>query len=151
MSTKLTSSSISQPGLNLLMQTGTRWIFQSVLNILHRRGYDALTVSHLSFLASLDCGQTQASKVAERLGITRQAVYRTTTDLQSQGYLTLKTNPVLRNQKQIGMTKMGLELVNDARDALDVAEAEFAKRTGLNSIEELRGLLDVDLGTPLQK
>lgn len=133
------------------MQTGTRWIYQSVLNILHRRGYDALTAPHLSFLASLDCGQTQASKVAERLGITRQAVYRTTTDLQNQGFLTLETNPAQRNQKQISMTQMGMKLANDAREALGIAEAEFVNRTGMNSIEELRDWLDVDLGVPLQK
>ena len=151
MSTKLTRLDISPPALSLLMQTGTRWIYQSVLNILHDRGYDALTVSHLSFLASLDCGQTQASKVAKRLGITRQAVYRTTTDLQNQGFLTLETNPTLRNQKQIAMTTMGMKLANDARDALGMAEAEFVHRTGLNSIEELRGWLDVDLGVPLQQ
>jgi len=132
------------------MQNGTRWIYQSVLNILHRRGYDTLTVSHLSFLASLDCGQTQASKVAERLGITRQAVYRTTTDLQNQGFLTLETNPTLRNQKQINMTKLGMELARDAREALGIAEAEFVSRTGMNSIEELRRWLDVELGIPLQ-
>ncbi len=133
------------------MQSGTRWIYQSVLNILKRQGYDALTVSHLSFFASLDCGQTQASKVAERLGITRQAVYRTTTDLQDQGFLSLDTNPAKRNQKQISMTTMGMQLVNDARKALEVAETEYVNRTGLSSIEELRRLLDVDLGLPLQK
>ena len=151
MSTKLTRPEIPQPALSLLMQTGTRWIYQSVLNILHRRGYDALTVSHLSFLASLDCGQTQASKVAERLGISRQAVFRTTTDLQNLGFLTLETNPTQRNQKRIAMTKMGMALVDDAREALVMAETEFANRAGLNSIEELRGYLDVDLGIPLQK
>ena len=132
------------------MQTGTRWIYQSVLNILHSRGYDALTEPQLSFLASLDCGATQASKVAERLGITRQAVYRTTTDLQEQGFLTLETDLARRNQKQVSMTKLGMKLVNDARDALGMAEAEFARRTGLNSVEELRVQLDVDLGDPLQ-
>jgi DNA-binding MarR family transcriptional regulator len=132
------------------MQTGTRWIYQSVLNILHCRGYDALTEPQLSFLASLDCGATQASKVAERLGITRQAVYRTTTDLQKQGFLTLETDHARRNQKQISMTKLGMKLVDDARDALGMAEAEFARRTGLNSVEDLRVQLDVDLGNPLQ-
>jgi DNA-binding MarR family transcriptional regulator len=132
------------------MQSGARWIYQSVLNILHRRGYDALTEPQLSFLAGLDCGATQASKVAERLGITRQAVYRTTTDLQRQGFLTLETDSARRNQKQISMTKEGMKLVDDARDALGEAEAEFLRRTGLNSIEDLRAGLDVDLGNPLQ-
>lgn len=150
MSTKLTSPAIGSPALTLLMQNATRWIYQSVLRNLHVRGYDALTEPQLSFLASLDCGATQASKVAERLGITRQAVYRTTTDLQNQGFLTLETDSVRRNQKQILMTKAGLKLVDDARDALGVAEAEFACRTGLKSIEELRDRLDVDLGDPLQ-
>ena len=151
MSTKLTSVEASPPALGLLMQSGTRWIYQSVLNILHSRGYDALTLSHLSFLASLDCGQTQASKVAERLGISRQAVYRTTTDLQKQGFLILETNPEQRNQKRISMTNMGMELAVDARKALGIAETEFANRVGLNSIEELRDRLDADLGLPLEK
>jgi DNA-binding MarR family transcriptional regulator len=132
------------------MQTGTRWIYQSVLNLLHGRGYDALTEPQLSFLASLDCGATQASKVAERLGITRQAVYRTTTDLQNQGFLTLETDPTRRNQKQIVMTTAGMKLIDDAREALVMAEVEFANRVGLSSIEELRILLNVDLGSPLR-
>ncbi len=131
------------------MQTATRWIYQSVLNILHAKGYDALTETHLSFFASLDCGQTQASKVAQRLGISRQAVYRTTTELQNQGFLTLETNPDQRNQKRIAMTDKGMQLVRDARDALATAEAEFVSRTGLTSIEVLRGWLDVDLGQPV--
>lgn len=132
------------------MQSGSRWIYQSVLGILRGKGYTQLTEPHLTFLASLDCGATQASAVAQRLGVTRQAIYRTTTEMQNQGFLTLEPDPVRRNQKNVVMTPAGMILATDARQALEKAETEFAKRAGFDNIEELRDVLNLNLDDPIK-
>ncbi|WP_299417871.1 MarR family winged helix-turn-helix transcriptional regulator [uncultured Sulfitobacter sp.] len=109
-----------------------------------------MTEPHLTFLASLDCGATQASAVAQRLGVTRQAIYRTTTEMQNEGFLPLKPDPVPRNQKNIVVTPKGVILATNARQALEKAETEFAKRAGFDNLDELRGILNLSLGDSIK-
>ncbi|WP_299031689.1 MarR family winged helix-turn-helix transcriptional regulator [uncultured Sulfitobacter sp.] len=109
-----------------------------------------MTEPHLTFLASLDCGATQASAVAQRLGVTRQAIYRTTTEMQNEGFPPLEPDPVRRNQKSIVITPKGMILATNAPQALGKAETEFAKRAGFDNLDELRGILNLNLGDPIK-
>lgn len=147
MSTRLTTPGpTSNMALGQLLLNAQQWTFQGVLNLMAERGHAEFTVAHLMFLANLDCGVTHAALVARRLGITRQAVYRTTRELQDLDVLSLESDPQRRNQKTIRMTPRGLQVVSVARACLDEVEAAIQERIGRRDFDRLASILGQDWG-----
>ena len=131
------------------MQTATRWVNRSLLSLMAAKGYTGLTEPHLNLLANLDCGITHASAVAQQMGVSRQAIYRTTNELQHLGILTLEEDPKKRNQKLIIMTELGMRLAVDARNVLADIESKLAERVGVAGITNLRTTLEAEWGDVL--
>ncbi|MDD2701379.1 MAG: hypothetical protein PHH36_09090 [Sideroxydans sp.] len=147
MSTMLTinNPTIEVP-LGQLLLNAQQWTFQGILHLMAERGHTAFTVAHLMFLANLDCGTTHASLVAKRMGVSRQAVYRTTKELQALDVLTLENDLQKRNQKIIRMTPHGTKVVLDARDCLNTVEVTLKGRLGVRDFERLSNILRLDWG-----
>jgi len=135
--------------LGQLLMHGQQWVTTSLLNLMAARGHRKLTAAHVMFLNNLDCGITHASEVARRLGVSRQAVYRNTRELQTLRVLKLETDPHRRNQKIIRMTTHGQKVVLDARACLDEIEATLEKRIGPRDLEALSHILSRNWGPPL--
>jgi DNA-binding MarR family transcriptional regulator len=135
--------------LGQLLLGTQQWIFEGVRQLMTRRGHSKITVPHLLFIAHLDCGVTHASLVAKRMGVTRQAVYKTTRELQKLSLLTLDVDPERRNQKIIHMTARGRRAVTDALDCLSRVEKEVESRLGTENFSRLKNMLRRDWGPPL--
>jgi DNA-binding MarR family transcriptional regulator len=135
----------SQP-LGQLLVNAQQWVNLSVLHQMTKRGHRKLSAAHLSFLANLDCGLTHASAVARRMGVSRQAVYRTTAELQALKILELVDDPGKRNQKIIRITRHGETVIRDARSCLAQVEATLRKRLGAPDFEQLVVILRADWG-----
>lgn len=129
--------------------TADQWLSSSLLHLMHARGHEDLTGAHLAFFAFLECGLTHASDVARRMGITRQAVFKVTRDLQRRGVLRLEEDPRDRRQKIIRMTDRGERVALDARACLEEIEARLAERLGAATLAELRTALGRDWGPVL--
>ncbi len=128
------------------MLNATKWINQSILRLMAAKGYSGLSEPHLNLLANLDCGITKASSVAQQMGVSRQAIYRTTSELQKLGYLTLEKDTNRRNQKRIVMTEKGMQLALDARASLLDLETELVNRLGKSGFTNMRTTLEADWG-----
>ena len=113
------------------------------------RGHADLTSAHLMFLSNLDCGDTHASEVARRMGVSRQAVYRSTRELQRLKVLRLEIDADRKTQKIIRMTKHGQQVVLDARSCLDTIEVALGQRIGSRDLVKLAAILGKDWGAPL--
>lgn len=103
----------------------------------------------MMLIANLDCGATHASAVAQRMGVSRQAIFRTTRELQALGLLRLETDPGRGNQKLVVMTEEGMRLVRDARAALAEVDAALAARIGPEAAAQLRAVLEAEWGESL--
>lgn len=137
------------PQLGQLLMYGQQWVTTSLLRLMGERRHDRLTAAHLMFLNNLDCGVTHASEVARRMGVSRQAVYRTTRELQAVGVLELEVDPRCKTQKIIRMTPHGQQAVSHARACLDEIEAALRQRLGERDLRELAVTLARDWGPPL--
>jgi DNA-binding MarR family transcriptional regulator len=142
------TTSTPAPGIPLgqLLLKAQQWTFQGVLYLMAERGHTELTIPHLIFLANLDCGVTHASLVARRMGVSRQAVFRTVRELQELDILLLEADPERRNQKIIQMTSRGGKVVTDARACLEAVEAAIRDRIGQQDFERLTSILRQDWG-----
>ncbi len=149
MSTKFTivdnPTSIQIP-LGQLLIGAHQWITQNLIRMMRQRGHTDLTSAHLTFLNNLDCGITHASAVARRMGISRQAVYRSTRELQGLGVLELIPDPDDKRQKIISMTKLGNTIANDARASLAEIEKILAIQIGGEALKNLSQILAQDWG-----
>ncbi|KAJ54672.1 hypothetical protein ACMU_16280 [Actibacterium mucosum KCTC 23349] len=135
--------------MTLLLQTAQTWVVHSLDARLATRGHPSLTEAQTALLSNLDCGTTYASAVAHRMGISRQAVYRTVREMAELGLLELQADPVKRNQKLIVMTDKANALVTDARAVLAEIEAELANRIGPADTAALRRALEAGWGDSL--
>lgn len=90
--------------------------------------------------------EERAALVSRRLGVTRQAVYRTTRELQDLDVLVLESDPQRRNQKIIRKTPRGLHVVSVARACLDAVEAAIRDRIGQHDFNRLARILSRDWG-----
>lgn len=127
------------------------WMTSSLLNLMAKLGHEELTAAHLQFMNYLDCGDTHPSAIARRIGVSRQAVYRSTRELQKLGVLEMLTDPQNGNQKIIHMTEYGNRVALDARKALDDIEMELSKRLGQDDFAALKRLLSADWGAILSE
>jgi DNA-binding MarR family transcriptional regulator len=131
-----------------LIVNAEQWVNISIVQLMAGRGHTELSPAHLAFIANLDCGSTHASEVARRMGVSRQAVYRTTRELQALGVLQLEDDPERRNQKVIRMTPHGIQVVNDARACNAEVEHALKRRLGARDYDRLVSILRKPWGDP---
>lgn len=139
---------VDQP-LGQLLLNAHQWVSLSVSHLMSERGHAKLAPAHIAFLANLDCGATHASAVARRMGVSRQAVYRTTRELQVLGILVLEDDSERGNQKIIRMTPHGNQVINDARSCLVEVEATLRNRIGARDFDRLFAILKEPWGPAL--
>lgn len=132
--------------LTVLLQTASHWVMQGLMAALAAKGYKGLTEAHLTLLGNLDCGTTHASAVAQRIGLSRQAIYRTIREMEMLAYLELHDDPDRRNQKLVVMTDAGIRLALDARGALATLEQTLGQRIGAAALFALRASLEQGWG-----
>jgi DNA-binding MarR family transcriptional regulator len=80
------------------------------------------------------------------LGVTRQAVYRTTRELEALDVLALEPDLQRRNQKIIRMTPRGRQVVAVARRCLEEVEERIRERIGARDFDRLARILNRDWG-----
>lgn len=131
-----------------LLQTGTEWFVRGALERLAAIGFGTISAPQVLLFAHLECGSTHASGLASRMGISRQAVYRTLKELQSSGFLTLDDDPNARNQKIIRMTERGETLATAGRSILRDMEAQLEGRIGAAALRALRDATERGWGAP---
>jgi DNA-binding MarR family transcriptional regulator len=129
-----------------LLQTAHEWFVQGLSARVAQAGFADVTAPQLVLFAHLECGASHASAVAQRMGVSRQAVYRTVRDMQALGLLRLENDAERRNQKLIVMTERGEALAQAGRTALSELEARLASRIGAGSASGLRAALEAGWG-----
>lgn len=122
------------------------WMTQSLINLMAKQGHGQITAAHLQFMNYLDCGDTHPAAIARRIGVSRQAIYRSTRELQNFGVLEMLPDPENGNQKIIHMTEYGNRVALDARQALDDIELELSQRLGAEDFAQLKTLLGANWG-----
>lgn len=149
MSTKFTKKSDTEPApppLGQVLLNANQWISSGMIHLMHERGHTELGPAHLTFFSHLNCGVTQASDVARRMGISRQAVYKITKELQEMDILSLEADPDDGRQKIISMTERGERVALDSRACLEVIEGRLAEKIGQENFDTLFSVLSSEWG-----
>jgi DNA-binding MarR family transcriptional regulator len=114
---------------------------EEIERALEDRGVGELRPSQAAALLLVDRSGTRLSELAERAGITKQAMMQLVDQLESQGCLRRTPDPNDARAKVVRLTAKGLRYRARARGALHAVESRARRHLGRRRYEGLRGAL----------
>ncbi len=106
-----------------------------IVERLHQRGFTKLRSTHTTLLSNLDLEGNSLTLVAQRAGITKQAMGRLADELVKLKYITRTTNENDKRSVLIEFTSDGLELMNYSFKIMEELENRFTRRLGENNFK----------------
>ncbi len=104
--------------------------------------HPGLRSTHLAIIAQLDMEGAHITTLAERAGMTKQAVSQLVDELVSRGYVQRAPDPKSRRATLVRFTEAGLGLLQDAYYVKQEIEAEYVAVLGEDGFAQLRSLLN---------
>ncbi len=101
----------------------------------------ALKSAHAALLPQLDFEGVRIVDLALRLGITKQAVSQTVSELVESGVVELASDPDDGRAKRVRFTKKGADAVTQELNVMGKVEAELEKKIGQKHMRALHAAL----------
>ena len=133
--------SIRQDNIGRLMLRAYRLYIERSLEKLERYGHLRLTISHASILAYIDPDGTHISVLAERLGVTKQAMGQFVAELERRNYVEREIDPTDRRAILVKFTDRGAQFIKDAYAVKIEMEPEYSAVLGEDGVAQFRGML----------
>lgn len=112
-----------------------------VIEEVRRRGHPEIRPPHSALTRSMDLHGTRITTLAERAGVTKQAMGKLVHGMRDLGYVEIDADPDDGRAKLVTYTDRGLQLATDIVEAAEAVEREFAAAIGKRRMRELRALL----------
>lgn len=125
------------------------WIDEGLQSNLQMRGGPEITHSQSMIIMLIGEGIRRPSAIAERLGVSRQAVHQSIRDLIDVDVVELVPDPRDGRAKVARLSKKGAPIHRKARRILERLEVELAGRIGKRRTASLREALEQDWGDPV--
>ena len=109
---------------------------------LKERGHEGLGNTHTALLPHVDLEGTRATVLAERTGMSKQAVGQVVRDLERQGYVERQPDPSDSRATLVRFTDAGWRFLRDAGDVKREIEAEYGSALGEEQMRLLRSALN---------
>lgn len=135
--------------LDQLLLRAFYWMDEGLQRSLRSRGGPTVTHSQSMVILTVGEGIRRPVAIADRLGISRQAVHQCLQELVKLGLIALKEDPQDRRAKIASLSPMGAPIHAEALRILRQLEDELARRIGSEHVELLRAALEQDWGDPL--
>ena len=108
----------------------------------HQRGHTKIRRSHSSLFSNLGFGAVRLTELAERAGITQQAMGKLVKEMERVGYVKRHIDDTDKRAKIIQLTELGEQLVNDSMEIVDEITAEYIQSIGSDEFDSLELLLN---------
>ena len=134
--------------LDQLLLRGFYWMDESLQRNLRARGGPKVTHSQSMVILTIGEGIRRPSAIAERLGVSRQAVHQCLQELVKVGLVELVADPEDGRAKLARLSKQGMPVRIVANEVLLALETELGERIGKRNLNKLRSALEQDWGEP---
>jgi DNA-binding MarR family transcriptional regulator len=114
----------------------------AVTACLAERGYDDFPFASASLLWLLDEGGTRSTILAQRAGVTKQAMSQLVRLMERQGYLEQVADPTDTRAKRVRMTRRGEAVKTACVEVRDQLNRKLAKTLGHKQAAQLEANLD---------
>jgi DNA-binding MarR family transcriptional regulator len=133
---------LRQEHIGRLLLRAHRAFSERALGKLRQRGHTRLTMAHTTLLPHLDIDGTQATVLAARAGITKQAAGRLIADLEREGYVQRLADPRDQRANLVVFTGAGRRFLIDAYHVKQEIEQEYRALLGEERMRQLRSMLE---------
>jgi DNA-binding MarR family transcriptional regulator len=132
---------LRQQHIGRLLLRAHRAFSMRAIKKLRARGHAGLSLAHTTLLANLDLHGTRITTLAERVGVTKQAIGHLVQDLEQKGYIARAADPEDRRATSITFTDAGWQFLSDAHQIKREIEAEYSAMLSEEGMRALRSLL----------
>ena len=126
------------------------WVDEGLLASLRSGGGPEVTHAQSMIIMMIGEDIRRPSAIAERLGVSRQAVHQSLRHLTDIGIVELVPDPEDGRAKLARLSRTGAPIHKRARSILDELEIELGKRIGARCVANLRDALERDWGDPVK-
>lgn len=112
-----------------------------VIEEVRRRGHPGIRPPHSAMTRSMDLDGTRITTLAERAGVTKQAMGKVVRAMEEMGYVRITSDPADGRAKLVSYTRRGSRLATDIVEAAETIEREYESALGRKRMRELRALL----------
>lgn len=124
--------------LRQLLLKASRNVNSQVVDGLRARGFRSLRAMHTTLLSNMDLAGSTVTAIAERAGITKQAMGRLAAGLEAAGYLKIESDAKDCRLRVIRFTPSGEKLMRESFDVMAAVEKQFERRLGREEYRVLR-------------
>lgn len=128
--------------IGILFQQLSRDFERRARDILRERGHAGLQPSHQVVFASLGRAGTRLTALAERAGISKQAMGQLVDDLERLDYVERVPDPVDGRAKIVRLTRAGGLFMDDAAEVVSEIWQGYAALLGERELAQLQSRLD---------
>lgn len=130
-----------QSTLQLLFKAARLLDEEALRRIGQKPGRVRLRRSHTSLLPHIELDGTRVTDLAERMGVTKQAVSQLVDDLEQLGVLTRVQDPEDARARRVIFTPLGRDGLLEGLSVLRALEQELATKIGAKKMEQMRSAL----------
>ncbi len=134
--------------LDQLIVRAFYWMDDSLQANIRQRGGPKVSHSQSMVIMAIGEGITRPSAIAERLGVSRQAIHLSLRELIDIGLVELVPDPEDGRAKLARLSKKGEPIQRMALNILHELEDELGKRIGKRRVKALREALELNWGEP---
>lgn len=128
---------------------GFYWFDTGLQSYLRSRGWPTLTHSQSMVMMSITIGLTRPVEIARSLGISRQAVHVTLSQIAELGMIRFAADPSDKRTKIVVLTDMGEPMRRDAQAAVTIMTKRLAERIGQPHLAGMIAACALDWGNPI--
>jgi DNA-binding MarR family transcriptional regulator len=125
----------------LLLRASRSFSERAILRF-QARGYPGLGTAHVALLPYIELTGTRITTLAERAGLTKQAVGQLVQELERLGYVTRQADPRDGRAILVTFTETGRQLLRDGLAIIQEIEEEDTKILGEEGVRDLHTLLN---------
>ena len=115
----------------------SRVINIEIVNGLHKQGFTELSSTHTALLSNLDLEGSSLTEIAQRAGMTKQAMGRLADELIKLNYIQRSANKIDKRAVKLAFTPAGLKLMNHSFRIMEEIEMRCTDRLGENRFNTL--------------
>jgi DNA-binding MarR family transcriptional regulator len=137
------------PLIGALLRIPSEAIHRRLIRDLNAAGFEALSLPHMAVLQFPGPDGVRPGALAERAGISKQAMNQLLGTLEGLGYITRSALPEEGGARIVRLTRRGHAAYAKMADILRDIEREWTAELGAKRFAELKALLALLWNTPL--
>jgi DNA-binding MarR family transcriptional regulator len=128
---------------------GLYWFDNALQSALKKSGFESVTRAQSLILLNIMTGERRAARLANNLGVSRQAMSQMLAEMEKRGLVTFREDNEDKRAQVVLFSEESRDIRNAALRILARLERELENRIGARNVAALRKALTAEWGPPV--